>query len=494
MLSPLGLPSLTLLAERETWRRVRIEAEPADVICEKCGTATGLSDPQPWNPVTIADTPSRGRPTEIILTQWKYRCAPCRRGFVGQADDVDGQRRMTKRLIRYIEDQSMRRPRSAIAKEVGISVDRVKALSNELADRLARHHRFPTPRVLGMDDLKLGKKIYTIFVDAETGQAVGLVPSGKAEQVEQWARANLDRERVRVLVSDLGGTNLAMTCASPASTGKRALRADPAPPVFPNAMHVADRWHLLQACQKGMSKVIAQELRLLDDEAAALKASGVKKRLNEPRRKARTLRNLRPDLLGRRRRIPPAEQGMFDAQLLLPTLEQHERLGRAFWARIELAKVHRCSTSAAARAQLQRFYAAAEHASIADEMRKAVGRIRRNEESLINYFEAQARYPDVAASALTTSSTERRNGSVRSSWRGGRGVRRFNYLRMLALYGPLHLDVDIVECGNASCCNIEGPTRDAPGLIGQDPDHQLAARHALICGSCSATSASVRAA
>ena len=473
MRSDIGLPGLLITAERETWGRVHVEAEPMLVVCPKCGSDAGLGDPALWKPIDVADTPWRGRPTTIHLAQFRYHCSPCNAQFVSSVPGINSKRQMTERLVRYIENEAPRRPRAAIAKMVGIEPDPVHRLVLGLAGRLREHHRFPTPRILGVDDIKMNKRTYHMFTDTETGRAVGFVEASEADQLESWVRHNLDASKVEVLVSDLGGQ----------------LTSLGASPLLRHAIHVADRWHILQACQKAMLKVIAQEIFILDIAAHEEKKRGVKDKQNEPKQKAKTLRAHRRELLGRRRGKRGSEATLFDEQLLAPILfaPGFERIGRAFWARIDLAKVHRCDTEAAAQAQLQKFRKAASYAGkdgeggIAEEFKKVVESTRTYERVILNYLAARARFPDLNPAAFTTSSTENRNGVFRKSWRAAHGATNFDYLRLLALYEPWQLDLDIVECGERGCHAIEGPVSLVEGLVGQEPGASIIPRSAFRC-------------
>jgi transposase len=475
----LGLPGLFVKGERETWDRLYIDAEVGAVLCPKCGSADELDDPKRWNPIVINDTPARGRPTVIVVDQYRYRCGSCARRFTSTAPEIDMNRQMTRRLFRYIQDGVMRRPRTAIADEVGISATRVGRIALELAERLVGHN-FPTPRVLGIDDIRMNGKPYTIFTDSEQGHAVGLIESAQIKPIEQWIIAHLDRSKIEVVASDLA--------AAIAGAVQFAL---------PHAVHVVDRWHVQQACQKAMSMVISQTLAELDTQAVAHKSIGALPSADAIRRKMRTIRSFRGNLLGRVRGKPDGLGTLFDEKLLAPVLADHERISRAFRARTVLAKLYHVPDDASARRWLKEFYAAAGHATIADEMKSVVSRIKMHEQLILNYFVARARFPDIPTAALTTSSTENRNGKLRRSWQAGRGVTNYRYLRMLALYEPWRLDRDILLCGGGSddrpCQNVEGPVSLVPGLVGQAGDQPMTLPPPWRCQACrSAVSADVQ--
>lgn len=478
---PIGLPDLIITGATETWSRVVLTAERSgDVLCPHCGRDDGLLDPDPWSPVDLADTPIRGRPVTIRLVQWRYRCSPCHKFFIPTPASIQSSRRMTRRLIRYIENLSPRRTKRVIAQEVGVSKDRVDGVIAALAKRLAEHHRFPTPVVLGMDDIKMNKRAYTIFTDAETGRGVGFIEGATTNAIRDFMREHLDLGRVQVVVSDMGLANLAVT--------KR--------PGFRHIIHVADQWHVMKGCRKAMSKLVAHQLRKLD---GAAKYAAEKRKMPAKRNRAlmlaQQMRALRRQLLGKREYLSVSARTLFDDQALTDLLNRFHKISRAFWARISLARTYSAPDAAAARARLDQFYAYAAGRSIKAIMAKAVATVRDVEPLILNAARARMLLPDVRTAAFSTSSTERRNGKIRAAWRAGRGVTDLAYLRLLALYEPWFFDVDVVECGEPGCDAIEGPVSLIPGLVGQDRDGPVLPADAHRCRvHRSLQSASVRAA
>jgi transposase len=108
------------------------------------------------------------------------------------------------------------------------------------------------PRVLGIDDWawRKGRRYGTILCDLERGKVVDLLPDRCAESTAQWLR-------------DHPGTEVI-------SRDRASLYAEAATKAVPNAIQVADRWHLLHNMSEALQGALVPHHRLLSEVAQSI--------------------------------------------------------------------------------------------------------------------------------------------------------------------------------------------------------------------------------
>ena len=220
---------------------VRARTREAAVTCPGCDAETARV--HEYHERTAADVPVDGRRVLVRVRVRRMRCQAldCKvQTFREQVPGVlDRYQRRISRLTAQVSAAARELAGSASARllpALGIRVSRHTALRVLLRIPLPEA---TVPRVLGIDDfaLRRGLVYATVFIDAETGRRVNVVPGRTADVTQKWLT---DHPGVEVVCRDGSG-----------AYGEAVRRA------LPSAVQVGDRWHLWHGLGEAVRKEVA---------------------------------------------------------------------------------------------------------------------------------------------------------------------------------------------------------------------------------------------
>ena len=197
-----------------------------------------------------SDLPCAGRKVRLSLSVRRFHCeaAHCRRRIFAErfAESVLGERsRRTARLDHIVHHLGLAlggRPAASFARRLVLPV------SNDTLLRVVRRRarrRAEAPRVVGVDDwaFRRNHRYGTVICDLERRQLVALLPDREIATVAAWLA---DHPGVEILSRDRGG-----------GYGEAATKA------LPNAIQVADRWHLMENASAAFLDAVRKSMRAI---------------------------------------------------------------------------------------------------------------------------------------------------------------------------------------------------------------------------------------
>ena len=101
------------------------------------------------------DIPMHGKRTGIVVIRKRYRCRECGKTFLEPLADMDEKRLVTKRLIDFIEKQSLKRTFVSISDDTGLVEGTIRNIFRDYVNRLEETVQRETPKYLGIDEIHI---------------------------------------------------------------------------------------------------------------------------------------------------------------------------------------------------------------------------------------------------------------------------------------------------------------------------------------------------
>ncbi len=224
---------------------IRAHRELARGTCPDCGTWSARVHSRYMRKVD--DLPIGGRRVRLIVHAHRYFCdaSSCPRWTFAERLDgaVAPKARRTGRLDEIVFCLAIAlggRPAAALAKRIEIKV------SNDTLLRAVRRRgqtQPSPPSVIGIDDWAWRRNFRygTLICDLERRKTIALLPDREPATAEAWLRHWPD---IAVIARDRGGAY--------ALAAQRAL---------PNALQVADRWHLMENASAAFLDAVRKSMR-----------------------------------------------------------------------------------------------------------------------------------------------------------------------------------------------------------------------------------------
>lgn len=190
----------------------------------------------------IHNLPIGSKKTFLYLTVQRYQCKKCEKVFQADIPFTHGNECYTHRFSSYvIELMRLGCTISAVAKHLGVGWDLVKDIHKKYLKRKYSSPDISNVKRIGIDEfaVKKGHVYKTIVVDLDTGRIIH-VGDGKGSDslTEFWKRVKRHHINIELITSD-------MSAAYISSVAENA----------PNAIHVYDKFHVVELVNEAVDKV-----------------------------------------------------------------------------------------------------------------------------------------------------------------------------------------------------------------------------------------------
>jgi transposase len=245
--------------------QMEVQGCRARVTCPVCGTPSGRVHSRYAR--RLGDLPWEGLPVRILLSTRRFFCIGegCRRHIF--TEPFPGTvRRYARRTLRATETLDWLtlalggQAGARMAQRLGLRIDGSTLLRQ--VRRRVQPLPVSAPRVLGVDDWawKKGHGYGTILCDLEAGRVVDLLPDREAGTLATWLQ---EHPGTKIVSRDR------------ASAYAKATRR-----ACPEAIQIADRWHLLRNLSEALRNALEPHRRTMMQAAKAIQQNSSIETLN----------------------------------------------------------------------------------------------------------------------------------------------------------------------------------------------------------------------
>ncbi len=142
----LNLADYKVIGSTESEHDYHIKAETAvpAMVCSNCHSreVVGYGRLE----VLVHDLPMHGKRVGIYVDARRLKCKSCGKTFMENLPEVNANRWMTERLVKWIGQRSMTNTFTGIAEEIGVTEGTIRNVFSDYVNELERTVRFETPQ------------------------------------------------------------------------------------------------------------------------------------------------------------------------------------------------------------------------------------------------------------------------------------------------------------------------------------------------------------
>lgn len=386
---PFDLPGFTVMGSTERDGEIELSIRPDEpTACPACGTI-GCFVHNGRRQMKVQDLTIHEKPVKLWILRQRYRCKACGVTFRPPLSGISDRYQMTERLLDYLRRASFKGTNQELANRFGLHEKTIRSIFNERLEELNEAYDPVSPRVMGIDEIYLGRKTRCVITNVEERTLIEMLPTRNKDDVVKYLKGLKDGANIEIASMDMWDPyRLAFHEA------------------LPDVMLVADKFHVTRYATTAVDNVRKKVKATLNAKARSV------------------LKWDRKFLLKRERDLSPQQQLVVSGWL-----NNYPDLRTAYQLKEQYFDVW--DTAADAQEAEERFDAW--RRSIPDEQKAVWKDLLRSEKNwrteILNYFRC--------GKTVTNALTESINRRIRTVSRDGRGY-SFESLRGKLLFAEEH--------------------------------------------------------
>ncbi|WP_240452355.1 ISL3 family transposase [Virgibacillus sp. YIM 98842] len=174
----------------------------------------------------------------IYVNRQRYKCRDCNETFFENLAEMDVNRTVTNRLIDWIQEESLEKPFTSVADEIGVDEKTVRNIFNDYVAELEAQTEFRTPKWLGLDEVHLLKNYRFVVTDVENKSVIDILRKRNKNVIISYLSKLKDIDKVELVAMDMWRPY------------KDAVNM-----VIPHAKIVIDKFHVVKLANEGLEKI-----------------------------------------------------------------------------------------------------------------------------------------------------------------------------------------------------------------------------------------------
>lgn len=183
------------------------------------------------------DIPIHGKRVGIKVIRQRYRCKSCSNVFIDPLIGMNEIHMMTARLVKFIQEESIKRTFTSIAEDVGVDERVIRNIFRDYIKVQEATYKPETPEWLGIDEIHLVGNPRCVLTNVRERTLIDMLKTRTKPVVVDYLLKMPDRQRIQVVTMDMW------------QPYREAVEA-----CLPQAKIVVDRYHVVRMANKGLDE------------------------------------------------------------------------------------------------------------------------------------------------------------------------------------------------------------------------------------------------